>query len=93
MGVVLLKKSAPYISESLLSVINKSQESEVCEQDWKDTKVSPIYKDDGNTNEENNYRPRSVIGHRVKMVESLLSYEVIDFLESHSFISMGQSTY
>ena len=27
------------------------------------------------------------------MVESLVSYQIIDFLESHSFISMEQSVY
>ena len=56
-------------------------------------RVSRIYKDDGNVNDENNYRPISVIGHMAKMVESLVSYQIIDFLESHSFISMDQSAY
>ena len=55
--------------------------------------VTPIYKDDGNVNDENNYRPISVIGHIAKMVQSLVSYQIVDFLESHSFISMDQSAY
>ena len=93
MDVVLLNESAPYISESLARVINKSLESGVFEQDWKNARVSPIYKDDGNVNDENNYRPISVIGHIAMMVESLVSYQIIDFLESHSFISMDQSAY
>ena len=63
------------------------------EQDWKNARVSPIYKDDGDINDENNYRPISVIGHIAKMVESLVSYQIIDYLESHSFISMDQSAY
>ena len=62
-------------------------------QDWKNARVSPIYKDDGNVNDENNYRPISVIGHIAKMVESLMSYQIIEFLESHSCISMDQSAY
>ena len=81
MDVVLLRESAPYISESLASVINKSLESGVFEQDWKNARVSPIYKDDGNINEENNYHPILVIGHIAKMVESLVSYQIIDYLE------------
>ena len=81
----------PYITEPLARVINKSLESGVFEQDWKNARVSPIYNDDGNVNDENNYRPISVIGHTAKMVESLVSYQIIDFLESHSFISMDQS--
>ena len=67
MDVVLLKEPALYISESLARVINKSLESAVFEQDWKNARVSPIYKDDGNVNDENNCRPISVIGHIAKM--------------------------
>ena len=32
-------------------------------------------------------------GHIAKMVKSLVSYQIIDFLESHNFISMDQSAY
>ena len=52
-----------------------------------------IRKVDGDINDENNYHPISVIAHQAKMVESLVSYQIIDFLESHSFISMDQSAY
>ena len=79
MDVVSLNESAPYISESFARVINKSLESGVFEQDWKNARVSPIYKDDGNFNDENNYRPISVNGHIANMVESLVSYWIIDF--------------
>ena len=53
--------------------------SGVFEQDWKNARVTPIYKDDGDINDENNYRPISVIGHIAKMIESLVSYQIIDF--------------
>ena len=42
-------------------MINKSHKSGVFEQDWKNARVTPIYKDDGDINDENNYRPISVI--------------------------------
>ena len=71
--------------------MNKSLESGVFEQGWKNARVTPIYKDDGDINYENNYRPISVIGHIAKMIEYLVSYQIIDFLEEHSFISMDQS--
>ena len=83
MDIVLLKESAPYISISLANVINKSLESGVFEQDWKNARVTPIYKDDGDINDENNFRPISVIGHIAKMIESLVSYQIIDYLEKH----------
>ena len=54
MDIVLLKESAPYISISLANVINESLESGVFEQDWKNARVTPIYKDDGDIYDENN---------------------------------------
>ena len=72
---------------------HKSLESGVFEQDWKNARVTPIYKDDGDINDENYYRPISAIGHIAEMIESLVSYQIIDFLEDPSFISMDQSAY
>ena len=82
MDIVSLKESAPYISISLANVINKSLESGVFEQDWTNARVTPIYKDDGDINDENTYRPISVIGHIAKVIESLVSYQIIDFWKS-----------
>ena len=38
----------------------------------------PIYKDDGDINDENNHRPISAIDHIAKMIESLVSYQIND---------------
>ena len=74
-------------------MINKSLKSGAFEQQsWKNARVTPICKDDGDINDKNNYRPISVIDHIAK-IESLVSYQTIDFLEEHSFISMDQSAY
>ena len=54
--------------------------------------MTPICKDDGDVNDKNNYLPISVIDHIAK-IESLVSYQTIDVLEEHSFISMDQSAY
>ena len=71
----------------------KSHKSDFVEQDWKNARVTHIYKDDGDINDENNYSPISVINHITKMIEPLVSYQIIDFLEEHSFISVDQSAY
>ena len=34
---------------------------------------------DGDITDENNHRPISVIGHFTKMIEVLVSYQIIDF--------------
>ena len=86
MNLVLLKESAPHISISLTNVINKSLKSEVFEQDWKNARVTPIYKEDGDINDENNHHAISAIGHIAKMIESLVSYQIIDFLEEHNLV-------
>ena len=52
--------------------------SGVFEQEWKNDRVTPIYKDDCDINDENKYRPISVIDHIAKMIESLVSYQIID---------------
>ena len=62
--------------------MNKSHKSGVFEQVWKNAIVTLIYKDDSDINDENNYRPISVIGHIAKMIESLVSYQIIDFFKS-----------
>ena len=92
MDPVLLREWAPYISISLANVINKSLKSGAFEQNWKNARVMPIYKDDGDINDKNNYRQISVIYHIAKK-ESFVSFQTIDFLEDHSFISMDQSAY
>ena len=85
MDLVLLRVSPIYFFWqifSLANVINKSLKLGVFEQDWKNTRVTPIYEDDGDINDENNYRPISVIDHIAKMIESLVSYQIINFLRA-----------
>ena len=73
-------------------MINKSLKSGAFGQKWKNVRVTPIYKDGGDINDKNNYRPISVIIHIAK-IEPFVNYQTIDFLEEHSFISMDQSAY
>ena len=79
-----LKESAPHISISLTNVVDKSLKSEIFEQDWKNARVTPIYKEDGDFKDENNHHAIAVIGHIAKMIESLVSYQIIDFLDEHN---------
>ena len=73
-------------------MINKSLKSGAFEQNWKNARVTPIYKDGADINDKNNHRPISVIDYIAK-IETLVSYQTIDFLDEHSFISMDQSAY
>ena len=53
--------------------------SGVFEQDWKNARVTPIYKDDSDINDKNNYRPISIIDHVAKIMECLVCYQIINF--------------
>ena len=88
----LLRASAPYISETLCCIINKSLASG-CFHDWKFAKVTPVYKQAGDINMPGNYRLISVIGPIAKMIESLIGVQMIDYLEEYNFISLDQSAY
>ena len=67
-----------YVPISLANVINESLKSGIFEHDWKNARVTHIYTDDGDINDKNNYRQISVIDHIAKMIESLVSYQIID---------------
>ena len=93
MDIKLIKLASPIISKSLASVVNWSFDNGIVHGDWKKASVTPVYKNEGEIDDENNFRPISVISHIAKMVESLVSTQVVDYLESHKFISIDQSAY
>ena len=90
LDIKLIKLPCPIISKSLASVANLSFGNGIVHGDWKKTRVTPIYKNEEEIDDENNFRPISVISHIAKMVESLISTQVVDYLE---FISIDQSAY
>ena len=78
--VKLLKLASPVISKSIESVVNSSLENGIVHDDWKKARVTPVYKNEGEINDESNFRPISVINHIAKMIESLVSKQVIQYL-------------
>jgi len=56
----LLKDGAPVISERLTRIINLSFSSGVVPDDWKTSKVVPLFKS-GNRKEMDSYRPTSIL--------------------------------
>ena len=91
--IKLLKIACPVISKSLAYVVNSSLDNGIVHDDWKKARVTPVYKNEGEINDENNFRPISVISHIAKMVESFVSDQIIKYLEDHAFISFDQSVY
>jgi hypothetical protein len=61
--------------------------------DWKLSRITPVYKGKGCKDEKGNYRPISVIGHIPKLLERQLHCQTMDYLEEHKFITCDQSAY
>ena len=93
MDIKLLKIACPVISKSLAYVVNSSLDNGIVHDDWKKARVTPVYKNEGEINDENNFRPISVISHIAKMIESFVSDQITKYLEDHAFISIDQSAY
>ena len=93
MDIKLLKIACPVISKSLAYVVNLSIDNGIVHDDRKKSQVTPVYKNEVEINDENNFRPISVISHIAKMIESFVSNQIIKHLEDHTFISIDQSAY
>ena len=87
----LARLAGEHIVDSLLCIINDSLSSGTFPDDWKLARVTPVYKNNGDVNIMSNYRPISVIGHIAKMMEQLVRFQLVSYLEQHAFISPDQS--
>ena len=89
----LLHIAADYLCESLTVIINLSLASGLVPDDWKLARVTPVYKGEGDILNESNYRPISVIGHIVKLTESEVKDQLVNYLEEHHLLTVDQSAY
>ena len=89
----LLRLSASAVAPSLSKIINLSISSGTIPDDWKTSKVTPIYKGKGPTDDCGNYRPISVISHIAKIMEKVVLRQLKTYLEEHKFISNCQSAF
>ena len=67
--------------------------SRIIPPDWKLATITPIYKRKGDTSEECNYRPTSVLSYVAKLLEKQVHFQLLHYLELHSFITPYQSAY
>ena len=75
----LLKYSANYVSKSLTHIFNLSIDTGILPFDWKNARVSPIFKDDSKT-DPTNYRPISVLPVTIKVLERAINNQVYNYL-------------
>ena len=89
----LLFLSADIILPILLKFFNVSIENKIVIPDCKLSKVTPIYNGKGNKEEAGKYRPISLIGHVMKILEGEVKAQLMDYLETNRLITVDQSAY
>ena len=91
MDLKLLSLSHEVIAPVLASVVNQSIYLGNVPDDWKFSRVTPVYKGKGSRSDKNNYRPISVISHVAKLVEKVIQRQLVQYLLEHDLVSLDQS--
>ena len=86
----LLKDGAPVISECLTHIINLFLFSGVVPDDWKTSRVVPLFKFD-NREEMDNYRPISILAVISKIAEKVIYHQLFSYLNASNPLSSCQS--
>ncbi len=81
-NVRLLKLAAPIICKSLAYICNLSLCTSVFPSDWKQAKVTPIFKD-GDRSDVSNYRPISVLSIVSKILERAVHNQLYTYLTNN----------
>ena len=87
----LLKAAGQSIYETLLYIFNLILETGIFPEDLKQAKVTPVFKADDKS-DCGNYRPISVIPAIAKILEKLISDQLIEYLNHNNIISNQQKT-
>ena len=89
----LLSMCSDLIAPIITKFANASIHTKCFASDWKLSRVTPIYKGKGDSNDKGNYRPISVIGHIAKIIEHEITNQVVTYLESNKLLTNDQSAY
>ena len=86
----LLKMTASIVVPSLTAIFCASICTGIFPQEWKSSRVSPVYKN-GTRNKPSNYRPISVIHTVVKMFEKTVYDQLYEYLNGYNLLNASQS--
>ena len=87
----LLRECPDLISNSLTTIFNKSIQTGVFPDEWKNARVTPLYKRAGKRNDMTNYRPISIIPAVAKVFERIIYDQVYKYLTDNKLLSCHQS--
>ena len=93
-GIALqyIKDSLPITLPHISTVINTSIANEVFPEIWKHAIIKAIHKS-GDKEEPSNFRPISLLPVLSKILEKVISFQLIDYLESNKLINDEQYAY
>ena len=77
------------ISAPLSKVFNLSLEAGIFPSEWKEANITPLFKK-GSRNKPENYRPVSLTSVVCKLLETLITDHVVEFLVKHKLINTSQ---
>ncbi len=89
-NVKLLKLAAPIICNSLAYICNLSLCTSVFPSDWKQAKVTPVFKE-GDKSDVSNYRPISVLSIVSKILERAVHNQLYTYLTNCNILNQYQS--
>ena len=89
----LLGIGSDILTPIITQFANVSFETNRVLNDWKLSRVTPIYKGKGDVNDKGNYRPISVISHIAKIIEREVKHQMCTYCEHNALITDDQSAY
>ena len=85
----LLKEIVEQISTPLAKLFNLSPEEGIVPSEWKVANITPLFKK-GSRNKPENYRPVRLTSVVRKLLETLISDHMVEFLVKHKLINQDQ---
>ena len=85
----LLKEACPKIVPSLTHIINLSIRSGCFPEEWKISKVLPLYKEDIKS-DPNNYRPISILPVVSKIIGKVIFKQLYEYLTDNNLLAVSQ---
>ena len=87
----LLRECHDLISDSLTYIFNQSLLSGIFPEEWKNARVTPLYKISGSRSDMTNYRPTSIIPIVAKVFERVVYNQLLQYLSENELLSTYQS--